>query len=107
MVDHPVHWISKFEQNAMRSGRQALDDQRLAARIYPMPGPVVHGDVEMSDPRRDIDRTGTERRHDSKVFGPMLNDDQTAGEKSAKGASTMIFAGGSFASGMTAAGAHP
>src|ERR1700722_3253627 len=81
LVDHPVCWIGKFDQDAMRSRGQALDDQWLAARVHPMPGSVIHGEVEMSDPRRHIERPGPKHRHDAQIFGPILNDDQPAGER--------------------------
>jgi hypothetical protein len=81
LVDRPVRWISKLDQDAMRSRRQALDDQRLAARVHPMLGPVINGEVETSDARRHIERPGPEHRHDAQVLGPILNDDQPAGER--------------------------
>ena len=62
-------------------GVRLLDDQWLAARIHPMPGSVIHCEVEMSDPRRHIERPGPEHRQDAQIFGPILNDDQPAGER--------------------------
>ena len=90
LVDHPVRWIGKFDQDAMRSWRPALDNQRLAARVHPMPGPVIHCKVEMPDPWRHIERPWPEHRQDTEIFGPVLNDDQPAGERVRKGGSTMI-----------------
>src|SRR3984957_20024778 len=48
LVDHAVRRISEFDLDAMRSRRQALDDQWLAARVRPMPGTINHGEVETS-----------------------------------------------------------
>ena len=80
-VDHVVRRIGKIDQHAMWSGRQALDDQWLAARIHPVPGGVIKGDVYMADPRLHAERGRTEDRNYMEVVGAVLNHRQAARER--------------------------
>jgi hypothetical protein len=79
-VDHPVRGIGEPDQHAMRSGRQAMDDQRLVARIQPVPGSVIDGNVQMADPRYVAEVGRAIDENDAEVFGAVLNDCQAARE---------------------------
>jgi hypothetical protein len=65
--------IGRLDQDVMRTQRQKLDDQRLAASIYPVPGRIVKGNVEVADPRRHAERRGAVDGNDAKVVSPILD----------------------------------
>ena len=102
LIDYPMHWIGELDQHFVRSGREALNDQRLAARVGPAPGRVVDGHVDVADARRHIESARPENLRDPKVLGAALNCDQPAGERIRQ--RRIIFAGGSLAKGITPAG---
>ena len=76
-----MHRIGEIDQYAMRSWRQSLNDQRLAARIHPVPAGIIEGDVDMADPRHHAERGGTKDRNDTEVVGTVLNDRQAVLER--------------------------
>jgi hypothetical protein len=70
--------IGRFHEHPMRAGGQVPDDDWDGARICPVPGQVVHRDVEVSDARRNRERRRAEHRHDPDVLGAALKQPQTA-----------------------------
>lgn len=44
-IDHVVRRVGQLDEHTMRTRRQALDDERFAARINPMPGTIIDGNV--------------------------------------------------------------
>jgi hypothetical protein len=58
------------------AGRQAGDDEGLAARVGPVPGRVIHGHMNVPDARRHIENCRAEHLHDPQVFGPVLQHKQ-------------------------------
>ena len=49
-VNDFVGRIGKLDQDLVWAGRQLVGDKRLTARIHPSPRPIVHRDVEMTNP---------------------------------------------------------
>ena len=66
-VDDVMHRIGKFDQDAMRSGQQPLDDESFAACIHPMPGRIVDRDVKMAERRPDLRSLRSKDRLDAQV----------------------------------------
>ncbi len=72
--------IREFDQHAMRAGREALDDQRLAARVHPVPRRVVDGHVHVTDSRQDVEGSAPEDGDDTEILGAILYHDEAADE---------------------------
>ena len=76
-VNDLVGRISKFDKELVRPWGKALNDERLTARIDPMPGRIINGNVKVAYPGRNAESGRSEDRHDSQVLSPVANDDQT------------------------------
>ena len=72
-VDHVVRRIGKLDQNAMRPGIQSLDNQGLAACVYPMPAGAIERDMDVADPRDHAKGGRTENWNDTEVIRAILN----------------------------------
>jgi hypothetical protein len=79
-VDHPMRGISQFEQHLVRARFQADHDHRFAAGVDKMPWRVVNGDVEVADPRRDVEGAFAEHRYHAQILGPVLDEDEALGQ---------------------------
>jgi hypothetical protein len=76
-VDDLVGWIGKLDENLVRPCGKPLDDERLTARIDPVPGRFIHSDVQVPDTGRNIESSRSEDRYDSQVFCPVPDDDKS------------------------------
>jgi hypothetical protein len=70
----PGAWDRRVRSARDASGREVLDDQRLVARIQPVPGRLIDSDVQMADPRRVAEGSWALDENDAKIFGMVLND---------------------------------
>jgi hypothetical protein len=105
LIQRPVVRVGEDDPNLVRSSGKTDQDQGLAAGVSPVPRCIIDNDVEVPDARRHIERVRAKHRHDPQILGAVLNKDQSRDNGSAKGGSTMIFAGGcGSAKGTTAAG---
>ncbi|MNP71322.1 hypothetical protein D3C76_1676940 [compost metagenome] len=59
----------------MRACGQPHQNDRLTAGIGPVPGIVIHDDVDMADARRYFERLGPEYGFNVHVLGAVLNKD--------------------------------
>ena len=90
--------VDELDQDLVRPRRETVDDERLAARVRPAPGRVIHGHVDVSDARRHIEGVRAEHGHDSQVLRAVLDDDASLRKPLRKRGA------GSLASGTTGAG---
>ena len=67
----------QLKQYLMRSGREAVQRDRLPARAHPHPRKIVDAHVQMPDPRRYGNRSGAEHRNGVQIFGAILDHDAT------------------------------
>ena len=84
--DHPfvedlVVRVGELDQDRVRPCGKTLDDERLAARIDPVPRSIIHGHMEVPDARRYVEGVRPEHRHDPQVLGAILDDDQSVDER--------------------------
>ncbi len=54
-VEGLVIRVNEFDQDLVRSRGKTVDDERLAVRVWPATGRVIHGHTEMPDAQRHID----------------------------------------------------
>lgn len=73
--------VCQLEASRVRARRQANQDDGLAACLHEVPRQVVHGDVQVADPRRDVERSRTEHRQHSQVFSAKWNEDAPTRER--------------------------
>jgi hypothetical protein len=74
LINGLVVRIHEFDQDFMRPSWKSIQDKRLAAGVYPMPWRIIHGYMNMADPRRHSERCRAEDRHDPQVLGAILDD---------------------------------
>ncbi|UFZ05712.1 hypothetical protein LQG66_05200 [Bradyrhizobium ontarionense] len=80
-VEDLVARIGKFDQHAVRSRRQTLEDDRFFAGVKPMPRAVIDCDVKVAEPWDDLTRSLAVDRHDLQVLGSECDDHQPGGER--------------------------
>jgi hypothetical protein len=79
-VDDFVGWIGKLDENFMLPCGKPLDDEWLTARIDPVPGRLIHGDVEVPDTGRSIESSRAKDRHNPQVLRPVPDDNEAPGQ---------------------------
>ncbi len=84
-VDDLVGRIGEFDQKLVGPRRKPLDDERFTARIDPMPGRIIDGDVKVPYTGRNIKSGRTEDRQDPQVLGPVSDDDKAHRQLLGKG----------------------
>ena len=75
LVEGLVVCVDEFDQDLVRPRGKTVDDQRLAARVCPAPGRIIHGHMDVPNPRRHIEGVRAEHRYDPQVLGAILDDD--------------------------------
>jgi len=70
--------IDELDQDLMRPGGKAIDDERLAACVRPTPRRIVHGHMDVADTRRHRQGGRAEHLHDAQVLGAVLDDETVA-----------------------------
>jgi len=78
--NHGVRRIGELDEDAVRAGRQADDDQGLAAGVDEVPRSVVYGDMNMANARGHCECTGAEDGYQAQVLCAVLNEDATLGK---------------------------
>jgi len=78
--------VGENDLDGMRPSRQTDEDNRLPARVGPMPWRAIDSDMDMTDARRDRERFGAEHRFDPKIDHPILDKDLAFGERAPKAA---------------------
>jgi hypothetical protein len=81
LVEGLVVRIDELDQDFVRPRGKTFDDERLAARVCPVPRRIIHGHMDVPDARRYIEGVRAEHRHDVQVLGAILDDDQSVGER--------------------------
>lgn len=82
LVERLMVGVDELDQHLVLPWQKAGDDERFAACIGPVPWQVVHSYVDVSDPRRHIERGRAEYLDDTQVLGAVLDDGATAGQPS-------------------------
>jgi hypothetical protein len=77
--------ISKFDKELVWPWGKSLNDERLTARIDPMPGRIINGNVKVAYPGRNVESARSEDRHDPQVLSPVPNDDEALRQLLGKG----------------------
>lgn len=77
-VDHTMRRIREFDQQAMGSRVETLDDQ-LSTCIDPMPIRIVERDVDMSEARHHLECAGAVDWSDAQIVGAVLQNKKAAG----------------------------
>ncbi|SAA25789.1 Uncharacterised protein [Enterobacter hormaechei] len=77
MVDGFMRRVGNDDRHLVLSCGQPDQDHRLAAGISPVPGRVIHHNVNMADTRSDFQRVGSKYRFNAQVFDTLLNKDRT------------------------------
>ena len=72
--------VGENDLDGVRPSGQTDEDNRLPARVGPMPWRAIDSDMDMTDARRDRDRFGAEHRFDPKIDHPILDKDLAFGE---------------------------
>ncbi len=75
VVDGFMGRVGKDDRHLVLSGGQADQNHRLAAGVRPVPGGVIHHNVNMADTRSDFQRVWPKYRLNAQVFSPVLNKD--------------------------------
>ena len=65
--------IDQLDQDLVPPGREALDNDRIAACVCPVPGGVIDRHMDVSDPGRHGKRGRPEHRHNVQIFRAILN----------------------------------
>jgi hypothetical protein len=86
--------IGKLDEDVVTTGWQELNYDRLTARVDPMPRRVVEGNVEMPDPRDDLEPSAPVNGDDPEVVGAVGNHDESAREGIMKGSADDEPSGG-------------
>ena len=76
-----VAWIGDLEPHLVHAGLQSNHDDRIFAGMGPGPVPVIDSDMKVAQARGYVDGFVAEYRHDACVLGPVLDDDDPAGER--------------------------
>ena len=77
--------IHQLDQGLMRPGREALDNDRVAARVCPVPHGVIDGYMNVSNPGRYGKCSGPEHRHYVQIFRSILNKRNATRQRLGKG----------------------
>src|SRR5271169_2588715 len=96
--------VLELDEDLVRPRRQAVDDERLAARVRPAPVQVIHRHMNVPDARRHREGVRAEYRYDPQVLGAVLDDDPPMSERFRERWVDDDFRRGWSASGTTAAG---
>ena len=72
--------VGENDLDGVRPSGQTDEDNRLPARVGPMPWRAIDRDMDMTDARRDPERFGAEHRFDPKIDHPILDKHLAFGE---------------------------
>ncbi len=73
--------VDELDQDLVRPRGKPVHDERLAARVCPVPRRIIHGHMDVPDARRHSEGVRTEHRHDVQVLGAILDDDPSVDER--------------------------
>ena len=65
--------IHQLDQDLVRPGREAVDNDRIAARVCPVPRGVIDRHMDVPDPGRNRERGRPEHRHEVQILRAILN----------------------------------
>lgn len=75
MVERLMRRVGQYNGHLVFSGGQSHQNHRLTAGVRPVPGRVIHHNVNMADARSDFQRIGSKDRFYAQVFNTVLNKD--------------------------------
>ncbi len=77
MVERLMCRVGQDNGHLVFSGGQSHQNHRLTAGVRPVPGCVIHHNVNMADARSDFQCVGSKDRFNPQVFNTVLNKDGT------------------------------
>lgn len=69
LVQDMVVRVDELNEHLVWSSRKTVHDERLPARVRPVPGCIVHSCVDVPDSLRHFESGRAENRRDAKVLG--------------------------------------
>ena len=85
VIDWLMNGIRQFDQDLVPPGREAIDDDRVAACVCPVPRGVIDRHVDVSDAGRHGKRRRPKYRHDVQILRAILNKHNATRQRSGKG----------------------
>ena len=81
LINRLMVGVDQFDEDLVRPRREAIDDDRIAAGVCPVPHGVIDRHVDVSDPGSHVERGRSKDLHNVQVLGTILNKQHAARER--------------------------